>query len=258
MRRVAAQLRQVTATRFVWICQAACLGVLTVFFTQFALRRDSDLWDARAGAPAVVVAYMLWMFASLFGVLPTVAVGSFLGAKDSRWHTGAALVLGGGRWPALGAKVAALAIATFAAVAITVAWGLLLGWATTRGWAGIPPVHLAPQAGLAFVVGFMTGLAALTVATLIKSVALSNIICYTALLGLNYLPGAASRALQWLNPMAYVARPLAEISPELAYARGITVSPDLTPTAVSLSVGAAVLATEVVVLGLVCLRRDVD
>ena len=251
MRQVRAQLKQVVKTRFAWICLAVCVTILALFFCQYTFNRGSGTWDPRVGDPAVVATYFLWMFATFLAIIPAVAVGCFLGAKDFGFNTAGNVVVSGGkhgRWCALCSKLAVLSLTSVTMVIFAGAAGLAAGLVHNGGWAGAPPIHIVYQVLIAFMIVFMMHLLSFLAATISRNVALSQVICYVLLLAAGFLPGPVERIAQWINPTAYFARLLLLASPELAHVPGISVSLALPSVSLSLSIGVGVLVVEAVAL----------
>ncbi|MFV0406939.1 MAG: hypothetical protein ACK5LN_08985 [Propioniciclava sp.] len=258
MRRTSAQLLQLTKRPLLWILTGICLLAMGFLAYQYTINPASGFFDEQAQNPAILAALFLWLFAGLLNGVVAIPVGSVLGARDVALRTMANVVQAGGRVLGLGARVAALAVVGAALVLVVAAWGLILGVVTAGHWSpGNSLLHLPGQIGLAFVVFGMTGMLALTTATLTRSVTSGNIIGFGLLYGLQFLPGNAATTLQWISPMAYVQAVVPETFADLQTLQAVTMPAAQASLAEGVLWGCLVLSLEVLILVGLSLRREV-
>lgn len=140
------------------------------------------------------------------------------------------------------------------------AWGSVLGAAASAGRATAPLFgeNLGAQLAIVVTVLFLTGLLALTVSTVTRSVVLGNVIAFTVLLGQQFIPGVLGQTLQWVNPFAYVQAFTLDVFTELSQVSAVTVAATTVTAAEGFMWGAACVALQVVVLVVLSARREVS
>ena len=219
----------------------------------------SGYLDERAQNASVVSTLFLWLFAVLVGFLPAVVAGSYLGGKDEVHGTQASIVHSGGRIPTLAAKLGALLLFSLAVTLVVWLWGTLFGAVASAGHQEAPLLSgaLGGQLMIVTSVVFLTGLLALTVSTVTRSVVLGNLVVLALLLGQQFLPGGLGQALRWVSPFAYFQSFTGSVFPEPSQVSAVTVVPLDATVLQGLMCGAAALTTQVLLLVLLAARREV-
>lgn len=140
----------------------------------------------------------------IVNVIPAVLIGCYIGARDYRNRTASSAVHWGGRYGPLAGKAVATFVVLTVFVVATGVLGFLLGLAHDTTMAHIDILELLEQLALGILTTAAMGLLALTVATLVRNLAVANLVCLVVLFGQMFLPSSVGQAIRFANPLTFV------------------------------------------------------
>lgn len=197
---VHAELVKVGRSLLPWVLGSFLVLVDAFLFVDFT-SRDSSVFEPSLLPLGQVASLFLGVMLATVNVIPAVLIGCSIGGRDYGSRTAGSVAHWGGRYRPLVAKVVVTVFVLGIVVMATALLGFVLGLVYDTSVARVDFTRLMAQTGIVFLATAMLGVLALTVAMLVRSVALGNVICLVVLLGQMFVPGAAGRALGFVNPL---------------------------------------------------------
>jgi hypothetical protein len=206
MRSLSAECRKLLRTRFVWVLAAAVLLIESAIILQLVANTASGI-DARGfGDPRTVSALCLLLYVTILGIVPGVAVGAHLGARESGYGTLASAVVLSGRLRLLAGKTSLLLLFSAGFSLLVGVVGLGLGEIRDPQSPDAADVRdFLVQVCLGAANVFLIGLLAMTVASIVGNPGLADVILLLVLLGGQFIPGPIADVAGRVNPFYYLS-----------------------------------------------------
>ena len=201
MTLIRAELIKLRRSKLVWVVGGLC-ALFDVFLFAIYTANGSSVFEPELLPLGQLAALFLCSFIAIANVIPAVLIGGYVGAQDYGDRVAGSAVHWGGRYQSLAGKVVATVLALCTLVVATALFGLLLGLAHDTNLAHLDLLRLLHQTGLGMLATAMLGLFALTVATLVRSLALANLITVVTLFGQMFLPPRLGQVTRFVNPLA--------------------------------------------------------
>jgi hypothetical protein len=243
---LAAECRKLLRTRFVWVLAGSVLLLQVAIVLHLVANTSSGIDTRGFAGPPTVAALCLLLYATVLSIVPGVAVGAHLGAREVGYGTLASAVVLSGRIRLLVGKAGLLLLLSVGLSVLVGAVGLGLGEIWDTGPLDAAEVRdFLVQLSLGAAGFFLTGLFAMNVAAITNNTGLTNVILLLVLLGGQFIPGPAAELAGHVNPFYYLSGVAPDAFrdldpfPFVAYATGNTMSAPWNATILALLLAGA-------------------
>ena len=202
VRQVGAEWRQLARAKFGWVAIALAMAILAFLFYQYTVNEQAGVVEPMLRDPANMVSLFLLVYLALPGGIVAIVLGSYVGAKEFGFGTAGSLAVWAGRRGMMAAKVTVVGVACMASVVVVALFGWGLGSVHGVPWAATRPAVAIEQVALVAVAITVAGWMALAVGLACRSIAISNIVCFVAILGVEFLPYELAKTVGYVSPLA--------------------------------------------------------
>jgi hypothetical protein len=203
-------------TRSVRIILAVLTLLYGLIFYQYGLKQQVGIAGGELRDAGITSSVFLCLFGAFLGIVPSVVLGSKLGAGDISARALAVVVQGSGRLRSLTHKLVALLVVVGGSVVSVGGLGLALGGAAAGDLGGVDWSLLGRQILVVLATSYCLGLLAMTVSFALGSAMLGNVACLGVLLAGQLFPQAVAPTAQYLTPFYYVVGGMDDLFPNLS------------------------------------------
>lgn len=223
MRLMYAELLKLSRSAWPWVTVTLCVLCDLLLFALYA-SPQSSVFEPDLLRRGRLGSLFLATFIAILNVIPAVLIGSYVGARDYGNRMAGSVVHWSGRYGPVVGKVLATVVTLGALVVATGVFGLLLGLASETDSTRLDALRLVEQVAIAAVATSLMGLLALTVATLVRSLAVATLTTAVALFAQMVVPPDASRVARFLNPLTFLGGVAEPAFSDLAGLRNFSVA----------------------------------
>lgn len=206
MKYVRAELIKIFKKPFIWTMSSIYTIIFVVIFYQYTLNTEANVIEPLLKNPENMYSFLVLLFTTILNIIFSALLGGQVVSEEYRSNTISCMIQNTGRYKCYFAKIGILLIISCIFTIFLICIGIFLPYIVFGVFKGISIVGICRRFIICVTATFLISLFSMTLASIVKNVLASNLICIVSLLATQFLPYNLSKYLNYINPYFYLSR----------------------------------------------------